>query len=550
MSTPLWCCVTLLGDERALAELTHAEKQRARDMLAELCARAGVPVRRPETTDTPGDLVCALEPHRQLQRAHLRAIDDVLRWVLDTPDAALMIWTPPQVGKSWRTSRAFPFWWLTHRPRDRILLGGYALTLMRSHALATRTLIENYGGPFGLIKDPAEWTSTDFSLLSGGGLRARGVGGGLTGHPGHLGLIDDPYSGRQQADSPVIRATVWDWYSSVFTARLAPEARQVITMTRWHPQDLCGQLLERDGRIEDGGRWKVLHLPAIAVAPDPERGFGADALGRQPGEPLPHPAIAEGDTRKLLQHWANARARTTIRDWDAMFQGSPYRSEGATLTEEQIRAATAVAPETFRRTGVGVDPSGGGRDTAGLVAGGVDDSRRLWWTHDWSGVMSSGDWADNACRLAAVVDADLFVIEANYGGDQATTLIRRAWQTLLLAGDLLDAAGDPLPVNAPCPRLVPVHSRKSKILRAEPIGQAVKLGAAWFARGDGLQGLKSEWTLWEPDSTWSPGALDAAVHLAYELLPPPGSAAAVHSVAGLSRSSTREGAVAARRITR
>lgn len=547
---PRRCCVTLLDDRGALAGLTHAEKQVVRDRLAELCARAGVPVRMAETTDTPGDLVCQLEPTRQKQRAHLELIDTELRWVLDEPDAALMIWTPPQVGKSWRTSRAFPFWWLTHRPKDRILLGGYALSLMRSHSLATRTLIENYGKQFGLVPDRTEWTSTDFTLLSGGGMRTRGIGGGLTGHPGNVGLIDDPYSGRQGADSPVVRETVWDWYSSVFTARLSPNARQVITMTRWHPDDLCGRLLKRDGRIEDGGRWKVVHLPAIAVAPDPERGFGPDPLGREPGQPLPHPGIPEGDTTALLRHWATQKARTTIRDWDAMYQGSPYRSEGATLTEQDIREHTGTPPTEFRRTGVGVDPSGGGRDTAGLVAGGVGEDRRLWWTHDWSAVMSSGDWADQACRLAALVDADCFVVEINYGGDQATTLLRRAWAALLAEGELVGADGEPVAKNAPCPRLIGVHSRKSKILRAEPIAQAVKLGAAWFAAGTDLRGFQSEWTLWEPDSPWSPGALDAGVHLAYELLPPPGSGAAVHSVASRSRAQAKEGAVAARRISR
>lgn len=542
--------MTLLGDDAALASLSHAEKQRVRDRLAELCARVGVSVRTAETTDTPGDLVCQLEPHRQQQRDHLRLIDRDLRWVLDTPDAGLMIWTPPQVGKSWRTSRALPFWWLTHRMRDRILLGCCDVVLARAHALATRTLIENYGKQFGLVPDRTEWTSTDYTLLSGGGVRARGVGGGLIGHPGHLGLIDDPYRSRQAADSPVIRQGVWDWYSSVFTSRLAPNARQVITMTRWHPNDLCGQLLDRDGRIEEGGRWKVLHMPAIAVAPDPARGFGVDPLGREPGQPLPHPAVPEGDTDALLRHWANQRARSTIRDWDAMYQGSPYRSEGATLDEQDIRAATGPMPTTFRRTGVGVDPSGGGRDTAGLVAGGLDENRTLWWTHDWTAVMPAGDWADKACILAALVNADVFVVEVNYGGDQATTLLRRAWSSLLAAGQLLDAEGAPLRENAPCPRLMPVHSRKSKILRAEPIAQAVKLGAAKFAREGALANFCSEWTLWEPDSTWSPGALDAGVHLAYELLPPPGSSAAVHSVAKRSRGQAKEGGVAARRISR
>ena len=540
----------LIGNEAALAGLSYAEKLRMRDRMAQLLTNHGHNAHTSAAAaDTPGDLVCSLDA-RQVQRPHLEAIDRELKWVHDTPNAALMIWTPPQVGKSWRVSRAFPFWWLTHRPRDRILLASVTATLARSHSLAARTLVDTHGRQFGLAKDPKEWTGTDWSLASGGGLRVRGIGGALIGHPGNLGLIDDPYAGRQAADSPTVRAAVWDWYSSVFLSRLAPGAPQVITMTRWHPDDLCGRLLERDGRIEDGGRWRVLHLPAIAMAPDLERGFYADPLGREPGEPLTHPAIESNDTAALLLHWGIKRAESTIRDWDAMYQGSPYRSEGATLTEQDIRDRTGVPPEEFRRTGVAVDPSGGGRDTAGLIAGGLDDKGRLWWTHDETAVMAAGEWADAACRLAARVDADLFVIEANYGGDQASTLIGRAWKSLLAAGELLGADGTPIPENAPCPRLKEVHSRKSKILRAEPIAQAVKLGAIWFARGDHLHQLRTEWTLWEPNSTWSPGALDAAVHMAYEMLPPPNHAASVVSVANRNRSQVKEGGVTARRIHR
>ena len=554
--------MTLLGDERALARLSHAEKQRVRDRLAETVARLGLPVPTVHSSDTPGDLVNKLEPTVHLQRDHLRRIDQELRWVHDTPDACLIIETPPQVGKSWRVSRAFPFWWWTHNPTDPILLGCYALSLARRHALATRWLVENHGAKFGLLPGREEWTSTDFTMLSGGSFRARGIGGGLTGFPGKLGLVDDPHKDRASADSPVQRDNVWNWYSSVLVTRLAPGARKIVTMTRWHPDDLVGRLLAREGRLDEGGRWKVLHMPAIAQAPDPKRGFGVDPLGREPGQPLSHPAIPEGDTRALLKYWALKKSEVTIRDWDSMFQGSPYRSEGTTLTEEDVRNRTRPAPphSAFRRTGVGIDPSGGGRDNAGLVAGGLDTDRKLWWTHDWSGVMSSGEWADKACVLAALVDADCFVIELNYGGDQATTLVRRAWAAQLAAGNLIGPDGQPLRDNAPCPRLIGVHSRKNKVLRAEPIAQAVKLGHAWFAAdqwdgvgdppADDLHSFKSSWTLWEPDTTWSPGDLDAGVHLAYELLPPPGAQASVTSVAKQDRSQVKGGAVANRRISR
>ncbi|MFE3059961.1 hypothetical protein [Nocardia sp. NPDC059239] len=42
---------------------------------------------------------------------------------------------------------------------------------------------------------------------------------------------------------------------------------------------------------------------------------------------------------------------------------------------------------------------------------------------------------------------------------------------------------------------------------------------------------------WEPGSTWSPGALDAAVHLATDILPAVAAGAKTSSLAGRRRDS-------------
>lgn len=525
----------LLESDDWRTTLTLAEKLALRDKLAALAARNGVAVGDGEASESPGDLMCRLNPS-MTQRANLRLIDDELQWLWRTPGAKLMVWQAPQSGKSYRIARAFPFWWLARNPMDRITLGSYAQSLALAHARAVRTLIEEYGAQFALLPDRKEWAAGDWTLMSGGGMRSRGVGGGLTGHPSSVTIIDDPYKDRQQADSPLIRANVWEWYSSVVQTRKAPGAREVITHTRWHPNDLSGELLKREGRIEEGGKWKVLHLPTIAVDPDPDRGFGEDPLGRKPGEPLPHPDIAEGDRDALLAHWQAKRESVTVRDWGSMYQGAPQTSEGSLLDWQTIRDRTARPPTQWRRNGVGIDPSGGGRDTCGLVGGGVDTDATMWWTHDWTAVMSSGIWPIEACRLAVEVDADVFVIEVNYGGDQATTLLRQAWRELQRMGEIGE--------RVLCPRVEAVHSRKNKVLRAEPIAQAVSMDRINLAPG--LNDLSTEWTLWEPGSTWSPGSLDAAVHLATEILPPVQQGTKVVSVAGRSRSTQPTGMAAAR----
>ncbi|BDD81470.1 hypothetical protein TPB0596_12330 [Tsukamurella pulmonis] len=512
-------------------DLPDEDKHHLIAALREQAARAG---RAASTVESPVELATTHDRYFNV-RAHTEVIDDALVWTEETPDAALMIWTPPQVGKSALSSRIFPAWWLSRRPRDRIALASYALSLAAGHGAWVRDWIRAYGPEYGLHLSDSEATRTDWTLTTGGGLRARGVGGGLTGHPVDIGIIDDPYKDREQAESETIRDKVWDWYSSVFLSRMSPGARQAVIMTRWHQDDLCGRLLQRDGRIEEGGKWRVVHLPAIAVAPDHTRGFYADPLGREPGEPLTHPKLTTRDD--LERYWAGRRAITVARDWNSMYQGVPYDAEGALLTDDDIRDATVTTAPAARRVAVAIDPSGGGRDTAGIVAGLLGTNGKVYITHDRTARMTSDRWSRTACLLAVEADADRIIVEKNFGGDMAKTLIRQAWDQLQREHD---DDGQPLiPPGRLCPNVHEVVARRSKVLRAEPIAQAVKTGRVKFLQG--LTTVTSEFSMWEPGSTWSPGALDAAVHLATDLLPPIAAGATITSVAKRKRDDTGRG---------
>lgn len=50
-------------------------------------------------------------------------------------------------------------------------------------------------------------------------------------------------------------------------------------------------------------------------------------------------------------------------------------------------------------------------------------------------------------------------------------------------------------VTGLCPLVTAVVARKSKVLRAEPIAQAVKTERAFFARGAELKQLADEWQM-------------------------------------------------------
>jgi predicted phage terminase large subunit-like protein len=86
-----------------------------------------------------------------------------------------------------------------------------------------------------------------------------GVGGGLTGKSVDIGIIDDPFKDRAEADSTTIRNKVWEWYVDVFLSRLPNSGRKLMLFTRWHEDDIAGRILASD-QAKD---WTVLKFEAI-----------------------------------------------------------------------------------------------------------------------------------------------------------------------------------------------------------------------------------------------------------------------------------------------
>ncbi len=119
-----------------------------------------------------------------------------------------------------------------------------------------------------------------FEIVDRGG-SYRAAGGGITGMGFDLGIIDDPFKNLDQAHSLKIRNKIDEWYTTTFWTRQSPQARILLTMTRWHHDDLAGRLLERMKNDPAADQWVVLRLPAVAdgnLHPDDPRADG-DALG-------------------------------------------------------------------------------------------------------------------------------------------------------------------------------------------------------------------------------------------------------------------------------
>ncbi|MEU6932863.1 terminase family protein [Streptomyces sp. NPDC046374] len=479
-----------------------------------------------ETTESlkrdPATLAYGLDP-KYVRRTHLDLIsrEFVKLRTGETPSRKLLITTPPQVGKSVTAAVWGPFWWLVNEPEAKLIVASYGSLLAIQRGRAVRRLIQGHGAEFGMKLDAGQSAAHDFALEAGGGMRTVGIGGSVTGHSADLLIIDDPVKSRAEADSVTFRDATDAAYKDDLSSRLAPDGATVLIMTRWHEDDLAGRLLEREGRVEDGGQWKVIHLPAIC---DLSIQRGEDPLGREHGDPLPHPRIAPDDIEKLNRHWETKKSGAEARGWGALYQGDPKPVEGALVSDELIRQRTHLTglPEVMKAA-VAVDPAGGGRDTVGIVGGFLGVDKRLYWTHDRTKRMPATRWPRAVCELAAEIGADRIVMEANYGGDMPKTLVRTAWVALLNEWEAAhkdDPQAGENPYNRLPPRIELVRAKQGKLLRAEPIAQQLEEDRIRF--GARLIGLEGKWTTWQPTDPDSPGELDAAVYLAYELLPVPG----------------------------
>jgi predicted phage terminase large subunit-like protein len=213
-----------------------------------------------------------------------------------------MIFAPPQHGKSEKASVRFPARWLGERPDDPVIIASYAANLAHSKSRQVRDIIESreyralYGDlspmdvPVSTRDDQRAVDEWKLKPPHRGGLRAAGVGGGLSGHPAALAIIDDPFADWAEAQSPTIRRKVMEWYQSVLRVRVWEHGAILIIMTRWHEDDLAGQLLKGQAH-----KWEVLRFPAIAESQE-ERDKNneyiglpvglPDPLGREEGEPL------------------------------------------------------------------------------------------------------------------------------------------------------------------------------------------------------------------------------------------------------------------------
>ncbi len=345
---------------------------------------------------------------------HQLYIYERLKRVTDGSCKRLMVFMPPRHGKSELLTIHYAAYRLRHRPQMKVIVASYSQNLANKFSRAIRRVLSEdaalsaEGAPataetagakravsagdapppagkvpcsackgegviyphiprvaspqtmFPFVSSRPANSIQDWGTAAGGGLRAVGVGSGVTGYGADLVIIDDPVKNRAQAESETYRERVWDWYNNDIYTRLEADGAVILTQTRWHEDDLAGRLLKQ---MEEGGEvWEIIDLPALAEAQtgaladgeiellrsQPSAAEDRAACGpvlmadwRRPGDAL---CPERFDAEKL----AGIRSQIGTYPFSALYQQRPTPAEGAIFKREWFRDIVDAAPKGLR----------------------------------------------------------------------------------------------------------------------------------------------------------------------------------------------------------
>jgi predicted phage terminase large subunit-like protein len=192
---------------------------------------------------------------------HVTAIDRELCALAAGRLKRLIIQMPPRHGKSELCSKYFPAWYLSTFPERNVILTSATDDLAMDFSVAARDIVAEWGSLFGTQLRADRASAQRWQTTAGGGLRAAGVGGAIMGRGADLLIIDDYFKNVEEALSETVRRKMYQWYLTTSRSRLSPKGVQVIIATRWHFNDLIGEILKT--ATVTGEEWKIISFPAI-----------------------------------------------------------------------------------------------------------------------------------------------------------------------------------------------------------------------------------------------------------------------------------------------
>ncbi|WP_280685269.1 MULTISPECIES: phage terminase large subunit [unclassified Breznakia] len=178
---------------------------------------------------------------------------------------------PPQHGKS-RTLINFCCWVFGVNSSEKIITASYNDVTASDFSRYTRDEIAQtknditdvvYSDVFPLTKIKRGNGSFEKWALEGEHFSylGAGTGGSITSKGGTILIVDDPIKGAEEAFNNTHLEKVWKWYANTFRSRVSAvggEPIEIVNMTRWADDDVCGKLLTSS----EADEWYVMKLEA------------------------------------------------------------------------------------------------------------------------------------------------------------------------------------------------------------------------------------------------------------------------------------------------
>jgi predicted phage terminase large subunit-like protein len=417
---------------------------------------------KPRRWASPGAMAAELDPANHRTTAALDHIDAALATWADAPVGdgnKLMIFCPPQEGKSQKVSRRTPAWLLTHDPTLRIAIVSYAANKAERWGRQIRRDILSHPELKITLQQDSR-AAGRWETVEGGQLVCVGIDGGITGEPVDVLIIDDPVRGRAEAESTTYREAAWDWWESNGSTRLSSRGRVCLMMTRWHEDDLAGRLLKNEP-----GQWQVVRIPAIAEEGDP--------LGRAPGEEL------VSVQNRQPGYFSALEATRSAYVWLSIYMQTPTAAEGMIFKRlwwRYHRPAPAGAYGSERR------------DLGGRIWD-LDTCNRFITVDLAASTKTSADFTV-ASALAFTLDGDLILLDrarARVGEEQHFDLVRPLADRWDIQVTWIERGmiGTTLIREATTSGLIvlPLEVDTDKVTRALPAADRCKAGRVWLPAG-------------------------------------------------------------------
>ena len=304
----------------------------------------------------------------------IEALDALEKGTLGTNN--LLITMPPRHAKSTFGTVLFPSYFMARRPNRYIMSCSYNSQLAMDFGRQVRQVVEDKSVPQAFpnfILSTESRAADVWRTEEGGAYFAVGVGGTTSGRPANLLLVDDPIKSREDAESMTQRNKTWNYYTSALATRLQPEGdssppKQIIILTRWHPDDLAGRLQSTEDWREN--RWTHVNFSAIKVSKSKNK---TRRRLLEPTDPMylgveeyraisPYKRYVASEEESAL--WPERfsleelkrRQRLNPREFASLYQQQPYIEGGNLIKTEWWRQFPSdLSPENFVTLVIAVD---------------------------------------------------------------------------------------------------------------------------------------------------------------------------------------------------